>query len=216
MPNRNEYLFFLTASAAFILGTLGFLGYIYLEPLRRTMALAILEPERLRAAVELLGFWGPVVFIVLQALDAILLFWSLPLEVAGGFLFGLPLGVLYSALGHILGSSVAFYLGRWLDQRWLTRRLDPAAMKSWRRLLKRQGSLAAFFIYLLPGGPKNVLAYFFGLSRISFPFFLIATSLARLPGTIFMNYQGVEVYEGNYGIVLATCSPVCCGGLSAL
>ena len=46
------------------------------------------------------------------------------------------------------------------------------------------------------------IAYFFGLSRISFPFFLIATSLARLPGTIFMNYQGVEAYEGNYGIVL--------------
>jgi uncharacterized membrane protein YdjX (TVP38/TMEM64 family) len=202
MPNRNEYLFFLTATTAFIVGTLGFLGYIYLEPLRRDMALAILEPERLRAAVEPLGLWGPFLFIMLQALDAVIFFWSLPLEVAGGFLFGLPLGVFYSAVGHVLGSTVAFYLGRWLDQRWFNRLVDPAAMKYWRRLLNRQGALAAFFIYLLPGGPKNVLAYFFGLSRISFPFFLIATSLARLPATIFMNFQGVEAYEGHYGIIL--------------
>ena len=35
MPNRKEYLCFLTASVVFILGTLGFLGYIYLELLRR-------------------------------------------------------------------------------------------------------------------------------------------------------------------------------------
>ena len=105
MPNRKEYLCFLTASVVFILGTLGFLGYIYLEPLRRNLALAVLEPERLRAALELSGPWAPLAFIVLQALDAVILVWSLPLEVAGGFLFGLPLGVLYSALGHALGTT---------------------------------------------------------------------------------------------------------------
>jgi uncharacterized membrane protein YdjX (TVP38/TMEM64 family) len=114
MPNRNEYLCFLTASVVFILGTLGFLGYIYLEPLRWDMAQAILEPERLLAAFEFSGPWGPLLFIVLQALDAVFFFWSMPLEVAGGYLFGLPLGVLYSAVGHVLGGSVAFFLGRWI------------------------------------------------------------------------------------------------------
>jgi uncharacterized membrane protein YdjX (TVP38/TMEM64 family) len=202
MPNRKEYLFFLTASVIFVLGTLGFLGYIYLDPLRRNLVLAVLEPERLRAALELSGSWAPLAFIVLQALDAVILFWSLPLEVAGGFLFGLPLGVLYSALGHALGATVAFFLGRWLDKKWLTRLVPPDTMKSWRWLIKREGALVAFFVYLLPGGPKNFLAYFFGLSRISFPFFLIATSLARLPSTIFLNFQGVEVYEGHYGVTL--------------
>ena len=193
MPNRREYLFFLAASAVFILGTLGFLGFSYLEPLRQDLA---------HAARNLTGPRGPIVFIALQALDALLLFWSLPLEVAGGFWFGLPLGVLYSVLGHALGATIAFFLGRWLDKRWLSRKVPPESMKFLRRLIEREGALAAFFVYLLPGGPKNFLAYFFGMSRISFPFFLITTSLARLPSTIFMNLQGVEVYEGHYGIIL--------------
>lgn len=202
MPNRHEYLCFLTVSVVFILGTLGFLGYVYLEPWRRGLVQDLLEPERLRAALEFTGPWGPLWFVALQALDAVFFFWSMPLEVVGGYLFGLPLGVLYSTIGHVLGASVAFSLGRWLDKRWLTRKVPPETMNLLRRLIKREWSLAAFFIYLLPGGPKNVLAYLFGMSRISFPFFLIMTTLARLPITIFMNYQGVEVYEGHYGITL--------------
>jgi uncharacterized membrane protein YdjX (TVP38/TMEM64 family) len=202
MPNRREYLFFLLASAIFILGTVGWLGYIYLEPVRQGLVTAFLEPEKLRAALKLSGPWAPLVFILLQALDAVLLIWSLPLELAGGFFFGLPLGVVYSVLGHALGATFAFFAGRWLDKRWLSRLVRPEMMEFWRRLIKRQGTLAAFFIYLLPGGPKNFLAYFFGMSRISFPFFLIATSLARLPATIFLNFQGVEIYRGHYGILL--------------
>jgi uncharacterized membrane protein YdjX (TVP38/TMEM64 family) len=202
MPNRREYLFFLAASVIFILATLAWLGYIYLEPVRQALATAYLEPEKLRAALKHSGPWAPLLFILLQALDAVLLVWSLPLELAGGFFFGLPLGGVYSILGHALGATFAFFAGRWLDKRWLSRLAPPESMEFWRRLITRQGALAAFFIYLLPGGPKNFLAYFFGMTRISFPFFLIVTSLARLPATIFMNFQGVQIYKGHYGILL--------------
>ncbi len=201
MPDRREYLFFLSASAVVFLGTLAFLGYLFLEPVRQDLYQAILEPKRLRALADYFGYWAQLLVIMFQALDVLIIL-PLPAEIVSGFLFGLPWGVLYSALGQALGTMLAFLLGRWLMKRYLLRRVNRDTMRSLRRLISREGALTAFLVFLLPGAPKNYFCYLFGLTRISLPFFLVATSLARLPGTILLNFQGAAIYQGN-SIVIA-------------
>ena len=49
MADRDEYLFFLTASMVFSLGVLGFLGYIYPDPVRERLYQIVLDRERIRA-----------------------------------------------------------------------------------------------------------------------------------------------------------------------
>jgi uncharacterized membrane protein YdjX (TVP38/TMEM64 family) len=202
MPDRSEYLLFLTASGIVLLLTLAFLGYIFLEPVRRDLYDTVLEPERLRAAVDYLGYWGPLVLILVQAVQVLLMVWPVPMELASGFLFGMPLGFLYSTLGHVLGSALAFLLGRWLEKRYISRLLGPDKMGLLRGLLKREGALAGFLIFLIPGFPKDFICYLFGLTRISLAFFLAATTLARLPGTLLFTYQGAQVYKGHYGFLV--------------
>ena len=110
MPNRNEYLCFLTASVVFILGTLGFLGYIYLEPLRRNMAQAVLSVWK--------GCVLPLSSVVPGGLYYLSRFslwmrlfssWSLPLEVAGGYLVRPASGCLIFRCGTCPGWPVAFF-----------------------------------------------------------------------------------------------------------
>jgi uncharacterized membrane protein YdjX (TVP38/TMEM64 family) len=202
MPDRTEYLFFLGISGIFLLGMLAWLGYIYLEPVRERLYQLVLERERIRALMSGADSWGPVLFILAQALQVITIFWPVPLELAGGFLFGWPWGLVYSVMGLVLGSMLAFLLGRWLERRFVSRLVHPKTMKNIRELLKREGTLAGFLIFLIPGIPKDFVCYFFGLTRISLAFFLVAATLARLPGTILMTLQGAQVYQGHYGITV--------------
>jgi uncharacterized membrane protein YdjX (TVP38/TMEM64 family) len=202
MADRAEYLFFLVASMVFLLGVLAFLGYIYLDPLRERLYQLVLNKERIRAVMNGAGSWGPLLFIVFQAFQVVIMIWPVPLEIAGGFMFGLPLGLLYSTLGLALGSVLAFMLAHWLEKRLVSQVVSPERLKRFRRLMKREGTLTAFFIFLIPGIPKDFVCYLLGLTRMNLVFFLVAVTLARLPNTILLSLQGAEVFKGHYGVTL--------------
>jgi uncharacterized membrane protein YdjX (TVP38/TMEM64 family) len=204
MPDREEYLFFLTASIVFLLGMLAFLGYIYLDPVRKQLYQMVLDKERIRAVIDSAGFLGPILYIVIQALEVVFMVSFVPLEVAGGFLFGLPLGVLYSTLGASLGSLLAFLLARWLGTKYVTRFMHPDTLKSYRKTMRRGGALTAFLILLIPGIPKDFVYYLLGLTRMSVLFFLMVVTLARFPSTLLMTLQGTQVFEGNYLLTLGS------------
>ena len=112
------------------------------------------DKEEIAGLVQSMGSWGPVVFILVQAVHVLLIFVPAPVEAIGGFLFGLPLGILYSTLGLGLGSMAAFSLGRWLERHWLSEVVPPQLLKRFRMLMKRQGILTIFIIFLIPGLPK--------------------------------------------------------------
>jgi uncharacterized membrane protein YdjX (TVP38/TMEM64 family) len=202
MPDRGEYLFFLTASIVFLLGMLALLGYIYLDPLRERLYRLVLDGERLRGVIHRAGPWGPLLFIMIQAGQVVTMIWPVPMEIACGYLFGFHLGLLYSAAGLALGSLVAFMLGRWLERKFVSRLVSPDTMKRIRRLMKREGILAAFLLFLVPGIPKDFVCYFLGMSRMSLAFFLVAATLTRLPSTVLFTLQGAQVYKDHYGITL--------------
>jgi len=202
MPDRAEYLFFLAASGVVLLVILALVGYAFLAPLRQELYNTILNPVRLRAAVNYFGYWGPLVMILVMTGQVLLMIWPVPMEIASGYLFGMPLGLLYCFLGHTLGSTIAFLLGRWLERKYLNRLLGPEKIKLVRNFLKREGALAGFLIFLIPAIPKDIMCYIFGLTRISLPFFLAATALARLPSTILFTFEGSQAYQGHYAIML--------------
>ncbi len=55
-----------------------------------------------------------------------------------------------------------------------------------------------FIIYLIPGTPKDMLAFFFGLTKISIPRFLIIQFIARIPSVITSTIGGDFLVEGKY------------------
>jgi len=198
LSGRKEYLAFLAASILLSLGILSLLGYIYLWPWLQPHYSFLSDKENLAGLLKAAGPWGPLVFILLEAAQVLSVFWPMPLEVAGGYLFGLPVGVFYSTLGLTLGSVVAFLVGRWLARTYLPRLVHPEDLKQFQQLMKREGTLAAFIIFLVPGIPKDFVSYILGTTPLSLKFFVVAVTLFRLPSTILLNLEGVEAAHGYY------------------
>jgi uncharacterized membrane protein YdjX (TVP38/TMEM64 family) len=157
------------------------------------------NPAELRQLLREWGWMAPVVFIGIQALQVIIS--PVPGEATGllgGFLFGLGPGFLYSTIGLILGTVAAFGVGRWLGVK-VTRRL--IADHIWEKLgfiIEAEGAILAFVLFLIPGFPKDILSYLFGLSPMPFWIFAVASTLGRIPGTWWLSAQGANVATGDF------------------
>jgi uncharacterized membrane protein YdjX (TVP38/TMEM64 family) len=157
------------------------------------------DKERIRQVLDAAGPLAPLLFILVQVLQVV--FAPIPGEATGfigGFLFGVPLGMLYSTIGLTVGSVLAFLLGRWLEVHFVTRVVNPETLKRFDFLMERQGALVAFFLFVIPGFPKDYLCFILGLSQMSLRLFLVLCTVGRLPGTLMLTLQGAKVYEGDY------------------
>ena len=59
-----------------------------------------------------------------------------------------------------------------------------------------------FFIYLIPGTPKDVLTYAAGLTGLNMKKFLLITGIARIPSIITSNWCGQEIINKNYTLAI--------------
>lgn len=145
------------------------------------------------------GMLAPVVFVLLQALQVVLS--PIPGEatgILGGYLFGQWLGLLYSTVGLTLGSIGAFAIGRWLGAHSVKNLVSP---ETWRRLgfiVEAEGAVLCFIVYLIPGLPKDVVCYLFGISPMPLWVFALVSGLGRIPGTWVLSAQGAHTAAGDY------------------
>ena len=146
-----------------------------------------------------LGWLAPLVFIFLQALQVIIS--PIPGEVTGflgGYLFGVRLGFIYSTIGLGLGTMAAFWIGRWLGTPIVARYLKGRVFERFRFLMQAEEAILVFIIYLIPGFPKDLVSYLFGMSPIGAWPFAIASILGRMPGTWLITAQGARTATGQY------------------
>ncbi len=167
------------------------------------------DKEKVRAYLQAAGPAAPLTFILTQILQVV--FAPIPGEATGfigGYLFGGPLGMLYSTIGLTVGSLIAFLLGRWLEHKFVARVVSKETIEKFDFLMERQGALIAFFLFVVPGFPKDYLCFILGLSTMSWKLFLLLSTVGRLPGTLMLTLQGAQVYKGNYlvtGLLLGFC-----------
>lgn len=167
------------------------------------------DKQWVKSTLKAAGPLAPVVFILIQSLQVI--FAPIPGEATGfigGYLFGVPLGLLYSTIGLTLGSVGAFLIARWLEEHYVKRWIPAEILQKFEFLMERQGALVAFIFFLLPGFPKDYLCIILGLSRMPFKLFLLICTVGRLPGTLLLTLQGAKVYQGDYystAIILGLC-----------
>ena len=136
------------------------------------------------------GFVAPVVFMLLYAVAVVALVPASVLTMAGGAVFGLVRGVAFSFGGALLGSTVAFLLGRYVARRIIERKL--ATMPRFGaidRAVSAQGRRIVFLLRLSPVVPFNFLNYALGVTRITIKDFAIA-SAGMLPGAVMYAYAG--------------------------
>ena len=174
------------------------------------------DKKVLKDTVNAWGWLAPVVFIAIQALQVVIS--PVPGEITGpvgGALFGTLWGLIYSTIGLTAGTLFCFWVGR----RWGEPLVRPwLSTHNWNRMsfiLEAEGAIICFVLYLIPGFPKDIISYLFGISPLPFWVFAVVSTVGRLPGTWISSYFGAHVAEQQYiyaiaflAIILAGCLPL--------
>ena len=146
--------------------------------------------------------WGaaaPIIFILIQSLQVVIA--PIPGEVTGilgGFVFGQWMGLVYSTIGLTVGSLLAFALGRWLGDAYVRNLVSEETWNKLGFIVEAEGTILCFIIYLIPGLPKDIVCYLFGLSPMPFWVFAVVSTLGRIPGTWVLSAQGAQTATGHY------------------
>jgi len=174
------------------------------------------DKKFLKDTVRSWGWMAPLVFIAIQALQVIIS--PIPGEITGpvgGALFGTWLGLLYSTIGLTVGTLFCFWVGRKWGEPLVRPWLSEHHWNQVNFVLEAEGAIICFILYLIPGFPKDIVSYLFGISPMPFWLFAVVSTVARIPGTWISSYFGAHVAEQQYiyaiafmAIVIALCLPL--------
>ncbi|RLC60190.1 MAG: hypothetical protein DRH54_01040 [Chloroflexi bacterium] len=179
------------------------LGYVYRLPLwqKATCLYDLLtDRDQIKTFVTSFGRYAPIAFIFIQILQV--LFAPFPGEATGfigGFLFGTAKGFVYSSIGLTAGSLINFTIGRFLGKRYVRKLIPVHQLEKLDTLVKRQGIIVFFILFIFPGFPKDYLSLLLGLSAIPAKVFIAIAAIGRMPGTLMLSLQGSQVFEQQYG-----------------
>lgn len=141
--------------------------------------------KALQTWIRALGYWGPLVFILLYAVTTVAALPGSVMSVFAGAVFGPVIGVVAVIFGATLGAGLAFLVARyfareavssWLSSKEKFRQLDD--------LTEKQGAIMVAVTRLVPLFPFNLLNYGFGLTKVPFWTYLGWSFLCMLPGTV--------------------------------
>ena len=146
------------------------------------------------------GVSGPLLCIAAQFVQVVI--FAIPGEVtqlAAGYVFGLWRGFLYSVVGITLGSVFNFYFARVVGRPALERFISPKTLNKVDNLLNNaRGKSALFLLFVLPGGPKDILCYGAGFTGITVTEFVVISSLARTPALFASILIGARAAQRDY------------------
>ncbi len=128
------------------------------------------------------GIWGPIVSLTLMLLQAVVA--PIPgslIGLANGLAYGVFWGGMLTLGGQALAAVVCFTLARQLGRSRIESMMGSAADGAGSGWLDRWGAAGIVATRLVPGLSFDLISFAAGLTRISFPRFLIATVIGSAP-----------------------------------
>ena len=173
-----------------------------MDPVRQALGY-LWDRHRLKVFILSFGIYSPLAFILLQVIQVVVA--PIPggaIEFLGGYLFGAAAGMLYSMIGLILGSWLAFSIARIFEKWAVEKFVSPKTMRKFDYLVGHEGLILSFLLFLIPGFPKDALCYILGLTPMHLGLFLIISTIGRIPGTLIATLQGAKAFEHQYKFFL--------------
>ena len=152
------------------------------------------------------GPFGMILFALIQATQVII--FALPgefIEVVGGAIYGTVGGFFVCSAGVVIGTVVvwnlAHFLGREVVESLLAReKVAKASFLQNKDRLER----VIFWIFFVPGTPKDILTYLAPFTHLTLGRFLALTLVARIPSVISSTIVGANLAEGRLWLSLLT------------
>ena len=98
----------------------------------------------------------------------------------------------------ILVFVLFFGVGRWLGAHYVRTLVSQETWDKMGFIVEAEGAILCFIIYLVPGLPKDMVCYLFGISPMPLWVFTLVSTLGRMPGTWVLSAQGAHTAAGDY------------------
>lgn len=135
--------------------------------------------EGVRDALLRYGDLAPVIYMLLFAVLPAFFFPVAVLAFAGGLLFGLLWGSVYTFIGAVINCALMFFLARRIGREKIRALVQRKLPSVWQARLKkaggRKGFLLLIILRLIPAVPYNLINYAFGLTEMPFAAYMLAS-----------------------------------------
>lgn len=160
--------------------------------------------EKIRSLILGIGLYGRIIFVLLQFLQVTFL--PIPasvLVIAGSLVYGPIQASLLSLSGILLGSALAFFLGKTFGKKLVVFMVGKESCNKWIKFLDN-GKYSYIIMMLLPFFPDDVLCLVAGVTNMSWPFFIVTQFLTRPVGVITTAYfsSGEIIPYHGWGLVV--------------
>lgn len=162
--------------------------------------LSSFSQESFRDYIRSFGAWGWLVMLGLQFLQVfIALIPGEFVETAAGFAFGPVFGTLICYIGVAAASSVVFLLVRRFGIKLVEVFVSREKINELKFInTEKKRNYLIFFLFFIPGTPKDLLTYFVGLTDIKLGTFLAISLIARIPSVVSSTFGGHLLGVGEY------------------
>lgn len=144
--------------------------------------------EEIKAWVLGHGAWTAVIYIATFVILPIFFFPVPVIVLAGGTIFGLFKGSLYTMIGVLINTPIMYFIGRFLLKDFVHRFVNNHMSAKLRSALESTNqkvlSLVLFIIRLSPIFSYNLVNYISGVTEINFLPYILTTIAGVLPGVI--------------------------------
>lgn len=192
--NRGKIVIGILLLFITILGILYFERYFYI----------LKDPKKIKTMIMSYGDYSIVAFLILQIIQVIVFF--IPgeiVQISGGYIYGAFYGGLLSLIGISLGTSIVFGISHVFGKPFIKKIISQKDFKLFDKLLNLgRINYVVFLLYLIPGIPKDALAYICGVSSISFRDFIIYSTIARIPCMFVSAYFGANLDFKHKGLLI--------------
>lgn len=166
-------------------------------------------PQQLQSMLEGLGPMAALGYIALFSILPAFFFPVAVLALAGGLLFGLVWGSIYTFLGAILNCGLMFLMARYIGREKIRTMVQRKLPVQWQKRLDglggKEGALLLIVLRLIPAVPYNLINYAFGLTEMKLSAYLLFSAVGIIPGTLaFINIgdKALDPASPDFGIAI--------------
>ena len=162
--------------------------------------------EKFREYINSYGNYAVFLFVLIQFLQVVVL--PIPAFItvgAGVLLFGPLKGSILSCVGIILGSIVAFFIGRVFGfkvAKWL---VGEESLNKGLNVIKGKDKVILTFMFLFPFFPDDILCFVSGITTMSTTFFIVMIFITRIISIFASSYSmnnSIIPYDTWWGILI--------------
>ena len=137
--------------------------------------------EDLRNYVASFGYMAVIIYVVMNFLQVVIL--PIPGFIAVGTgvaLFGPFKTSVFSLIGILSGSLLAFFIGRYFGYKVVSWLIGKEELDKWLKHIENKDKIILTFMFLFPFFPDDVLCFVAGLSSMSNGYFVIMILVCRI------------------------------------